>query len=148
MISRLPDGPIALDTALFIYFIEDHPEFAPAVSSLFAAADEGRAELVTSALTQLEVLVVPLRRGDLALAERCEAVLRRGRGLTVVDLDQTQLRSAAHLRATQGIRTPDALQLAAALTTGCGCFLTNDRRIPALPHLPVIQLKELVGRAD
>jgi predicted nucleic acid-binding protein len=145
LIERLPPGPIALDTAVFIYLIEDHLDFAPALSPLFAAAEEGRVELVTSALTLLEVLVVPMRRGDVDLAKRYETVLTRGRGLRLVDLDRTQLRSAAHLRAAQGIRTPDALQLAAALTTGCGCFLTNDRRLPVLPRLPVLQLDEVVA---
>jgi len=101
-----------------------------------------RRRLVTSALTLLEVLVVPYRAGDLTLAERYEALLSRSRGLELVDLDRGQLRSAAALRAAYSIRTPDALQLAAALVARCSSFVTNDRDIPAPPGITVIQLSD------
>jgi len=49
-----------------------------------------------------------------------EAVgLTRSRGVRLVDLSRDQLRTAARLRAQHGgIRTPDALQLAAAISSG------------------------------
>ena len=72
-------------------------------------------------MTLLETLVIPYRTGDLALAERYEALLARSRGLRLVDLDRPLLRAAAQLRATAGLKTPDALQIAAALARGAGC---------------------------
>lgn len=122
--------------------MERHPRFAPVVRPLFEAADRGEVALVTSGVTLLEVLVVPLRAGDEALAGRYEAILTRGRGLTLVELDRPLLRAAARLRATHAVRTPDALQLAAALRHRCGCFLTNDRRLPSFAGLPVVQLSD------
>lgn len=137
-------GPVAVDTALFIHLIEEHPQFLPPVRSLFAKADEGKLEIVTSALTLLEVLVVPMRAHDARLAARYEAILTRSRGGRVVDLSRDQLRVAARLRAQHGtLRTPDALQLAAATSTGCTSFITNDRRMPAPDGLRVLQLSEL-----
>jgi predicted nucleic acid-binding protein len=91
-------------------------------------------------VTLLEVLVVPYRSGDLALAERYDALLTRGAGLRLVDVDRDQLRSAAQLRARHGVRTPDALQLAAALSMRCTAFLTNDRRLPQVGGMRVIGL--------
>ena len=135
-------GPIAVDTAVFIYFIEEHPEYLDIVTPLFEAADRGERALVTSALTLLEVLVAPLRAGDASLAARYEALLTRGRGLRLIDLDRAQLRLAAQLRATYAVRTPDALQLAAALSERCAALVTNDRALPAIPGLPVIQLRD------
>lgn len=140
LIDDVGAGPVALDTAVFIYFIEEDERFLPAIAPLFEAADSGNLELVTSALTLLEVLVVPYRARDIALAERYEAVLARSRGVRMVDLHRDHLRIAAQLRATTGAATPDALQLAAAVATGCSAFLTNDRRLPSLPGLGVIQL--------
>lgn len=140
LIEDLGDGPVALDTAAFIYFIEESPSFLSAIKPVFAAADAGSLNLVTSALTLLEVLVVPLRAGDKVLAARYERILTNSRGLTVVDLSRDLLRHAASLRATTGIKTPDAIQVAAALATGCATFLTNDRRLPAMPDLRIIQL--------
>ncbi len=134
-------GPVAVDTALFIYLIEEHPRFLAPVRALFARADAGEIEIVTSALTLLEVLVVPLRAGDHVLAARYDALLTRSRGVRVVDLSRDQLRTAARLRAHYGtLRTPDALQLAAAISTGCHAFVTNDRRMPAPDGLRVLQL--------
>lgn len=140
-------GPTGVDTALFIYFIEEHPRFLPLIEPLFTAADEGRRELVTSALTLLEVLVVPYRAGNHALAERYESLLTRGRGIRVVELTLDQLRAAAQLRAATGAKTPDALQLVAAMTAGCASFITNDRRVPAIPGTRVLQLTDYAGRA-
>jgi predicted nucleic acid-binding protein len=144
LIESLPRGPVAVDTVILIYFAERNARYVDAVRPLFAAADRGEIALVTSGVTLLEVLVVPYRAGDLALASRYEALLTRSRGLTLVALDRPLLRSAAQLRAVHGVRTPDALQLAAALSRRCGAFLTNDRRLPHLPTLPVLQLRDLV----
>lgn len=117
-----------------------------AVRPLFEAADREEVELVTSAVTLLEVLVAPYRVGDATLARRYEALLTRSRGVTLVDLNRPLLRAAAQLRATYGVRTPDALQLAAGLSRRCGSFLTNDRRLPDLPGLRVLQLRDYVGK--
>ena len=107
---------------------------------LFQEADQGQRELVTSALTLLEVLVVPYRAGNRMLAERYEALLTRSRGVRLVDLSHDQLRAAAQLRAATGVKTPDALQLVAAIGGGCTAFLTNDRRLPSVPGLRVVEL--------
>jgi predicted nucleic acid-binding protein len=135
---------VAIDTAIVIYFAERNARYVDAIRPLFEAADRGEVRLVTSAITLLEVLVIPYRAGDVVLARRYEDFLSGSRGLTLVELGRPILRAAAHLRATHGIRTPDAIQLAAALTERCGSFLTNDRRLPSLAGLPVFQLGELV----
>jgi predicted nucleic acid-binding protein len=144
LMTDLGPGPVALDTAIFIYYIEEDPRFVPLIDPLFREADQGARELVTSALTLLEVLVVPYRAGNHLLADRYAALLTRSRGIRLVDLSRDQLRAAALLRATTGIKTPDALQLAAAIGAQCQTFLTNDRRLPTLPGLQVKQLSAYV----
>jgi predicted nucleic acid-binding protein len=143
------DGTVVgIDTAIFvsfIYFIEEHPRFLPVLDPLFEAADAGRRMLATSVLTLLEVLVVPYRAGNQVLADRYEALLTRSRGIRVIDLGREQLRAAAKLRAVTGIKTPDALQVVAALTAGCSTFLTTDRRLPRIPGLRVLQLESYVA---
>ena len=140
LISNLGAGNIGVDTVIFIYFIEDHPKFLPAILPLFQEADQGKRELITSALTLFEVLVVPYRTGNRALAERYEALLTRSRGVRIVDISHDQLRAAAQLRAATGVKTPDALQLVAAIGDGCTTFLTNDRRLPPVPGLRLADL--------
>jgi len=131
---------VGVDTVSFIYFIEEHPKFLSMILPLFREADEGKRSLVASALTLMEVLVVPYRAGNRALAQRYEALLTRGRGIRLIDLSHDQLRAAAQLRGATGVKTPDALQLVAAISAGCSTFLTNDRRLPAIPGLRIIEL--------
>ncbi len=138
-------GPVGVDTAAFIYLIEESPIFLPVIVPLFLAADRGEIALVTSAVTLLEVLVVPYRANDTVLADRYETLLTRSRGVALVDISRQHLRHAAELRARFGIRTPDALQLAAALDAGCSVFVTNDRRLPDLPMMRVLQLASYGG---
>lgn len=139
----LGDGPIAVDTALFIYFIEESRDYVDLVLPIFSAASNGQRQIVTSAVALLEVMIVPYRSGNLHLAEKYEAILTRSRGVELVKISEAQLRAGAQLRALFGIRTPDALQLAAGLSRGCTAFVTNDRRLPSIPGLPIVQLSEL-----
>jgi len=133
-------GSIAVDTAVFIYFIEEHPRYLPLIAPLFEEADAGKRTLVTSAITLLEVLVVPYRAGDARLAERYESLLTQSRGVRLAEVSRDQLRAAAQLRAATGVKTPDALQIVSALSAGCRALVTNDRDLPAVPGLPIVQL--------
>ena len=51
--------------------------------------------------------------------------------------------TAARLRAQYGtLRTPDALQLTAAIGTRCTSFITDDRRMTTPDGVRVLQLPE------
>ena len=145
LIDDVGAGHTALDTAAFIYFIEEHPKFLPVIAPLFHEADAGRRQLVTSSLTLLEVLVVPYRAGNRVLAERYEALLTRGRGVRLVEMSHDQLRAAAQLRAATGAKAPDALQMVAAISAGCKTFITNDRRLPSVPGLRLVELSSYLN---
>lgn len=142
LIADIGSGRTGVDTSIFIYFMEEDPRFLPLIEPLFGEADAGARELVTSALTLLEVLVVPYRAGNHLLADRYEQLLTRSRGIRVIDLSRDQLRDAAQLRAAAGVKTPDALQLVAAIGSRCSAFVTNDRRIPKIPGVRVLQLAD------
>jgi predicted nucleic acid-binding protein len=44
--------------------------------------------------------------------------------------------------ANLGIKTPDALQIAAAQLAECSAFITNDRRLPHIDGLYIFQLSD------
>jgi predicted nucleic acid-binding protein len=146
LIADIGSGHLAVDTAIFIYFMEEEPRYLPLIAPFFEEADRGKRQLVTSAVTLLEVLVVPYRAGDVRLAERYEALLTNSRGVRLVDASRDQLRAAAQLRGATGMKTPDALQIAAALSPGCKALLTNDRALPVVPGLRIVQLSSYVER--
>ena len=145
LLSDLVEGSLGLDTSIFIYFVEEHPTYLPLVEPIFEAIDGGEVKGVTSALTLLETIVVPLRSGNESLARRYESLLTRSRGLKLVHLDLALLKAAAHLRAVSRIKTPDAIQLAAAFTEGCSTFLANDHRYPQFPGIRILQLDDYLA---
>ena len=142
LMEDIGSGPVGIDTVIFIYFIEEHFQFLPLVEPVFAAIDSGVIQGVTSGLTLLETLVAPYRAGNSPLAERYEALLTRSRGIRLVDLHRPILRAAAQLRAVARIKTPDALQIAAAINANCKAFLTNDRDLPPIAGLRILQLRD------
>lgn len=140
LVEDIGPGPVALDTVGFIYFIEEEPRFLPVLLPLFTEADRGQRTIVTSALTLHEVLVVPFRAGQRQLADRYEQLLTMSRGVRLIDITRAHLRAAAQLRASSGMKTPDALHLVSAIGSQCRYFITNDRRLPSIRGLNVIQL--------
>jgi predicted nucleic acid-binding protein len=144
LMADIGRGPVGADTSIFIYFIEENPGFLPVLHALFREVDEGRKVLVTSALTLLEVLVVPYRSGDYLLANRYETLLTQSRGVRVAEISRDHLHAAAQLRAATGVKTADAIQLVTALAAGCAAFLTNDRHLPKIPGLRILQLASYV----
>jgi hypothetical protein len=50
LMDAIGEGPVAIDTVVFIYFIEQNPRFDPLLQSLFARIDSGRLTAVTSAI--------------------------------------------------------------------------------------------------
>lgn len=61
LIADIGRGPVALDTVVFIYFIEEHPRFLPVVAPVFSAVASARLPAITSGVTLLETLVIPYR---------------------------------------------------------------------------------------
>lgn len=137
-ISRL-----GIDAAPVIYFIEVHPRYDPLVSAVFQRVSDGVLTGVTSVITLTEVLVHPLARGNLALARQYRTLLRRSRQIRMIPVDPAVAEHAAELRARYRLRTPDAIQVATALTAGCEAFLTNDRDLRRVTELRTLLLDDL-----
>lgn len=140
LMDDLGSGPVGIDTAIFIYYIEEHPKYFAPVRTLFTAIDKHRCRGVTSALTLLETLVVPYRAGDMAVAERYELLFSRSRGIELIDLDRALLRAAARIRAVYRLKTPDSIQLAAAFSKACTTFLTHDRPLSKVRGIKILQI--------
>ena len=98
---------------------------------------------VTSTLTLTEVLVYPLRSGNVELAGQYRDILLDQENLITVPISVEIAEVAAQLRARQNLRTPDAIQIATAMGEGAMFFLTNDARLAAVPDLKVLVLDAL-----
>jgi predicted nucleic acid-binding protein len=135
---------IGFDTPVFIYHIEQASRWAaPAGAALRAMAD-GQFAGMTSVLTLLEIAVKPLRLGRPEVADVYEALLGDIANLAILNLDARAARIGADLRATYGLRTPDALQIAACLAHGAEALVTNDQRLRRVKEIDVVVLDDFV----
>jgi len=132
----LKDGArISVDSAPLIYFLEDHRTLAARFAPLFEAEATGKIEIVVSAIAVAEVLAGPLKAGNEALAGRYRRALAAWQ-MVPVDVELAIL--AARLRAAHGLRLPDAIHAATAISAGCVALVTHDRDFSRLKGLRVI----------
>ncbi|WP_445633058.1 Twitching motility protein PilT [Nostoc sp. DSM 114161] len=145
-IEQLQGQIVGLDTAPLIYFIEENPTYLEITDNFFEAMFRGEFRIVTSVVTLLEVLVYPLRRGDIALAEQYREILFDDEeSLRTLQIYPDIAEVAAQLRAVYNLHSLDAIQMATAVHGGASFFLTNDSRLPSLPGLTVLVLDRLVS---
>ena len=142
-ISQLQGQVVGLDTAPLIYFMEQNPNYIEMMRLFFRSFNRGDFRIVTSTVTLVEVLVHPLRQKNTALAQEYREILMNQESLTVVELTPDIAETAAQLRATYNLRSPDSIQMATAIREGASFFLTNDARLPSLPGLTVLVLEHL-----
>jgi predicted nucleic acid-binding protein len=81
---------------------------------LWQCVSEDGGELITSAFSRLECLVLTLRSKDQALLADYDRFFG-SESLTIVDVTTSVLTRAASLRAEYRFKTPDAIHLASAI---------------------------------
>ena len=136
-------GKLGLDTAPLIYLVERHVTFGPVIRSIIEQAENGGLELITSVITLTEVLTLPIEQKAEAIASAYRSILLHSPYLRLRPIDVETAERAARLRALYRLRTPDALQIAAACEAGCEAFLTNDQALHRVRDINVLVLADL-----
>jgi len=131
---------LLVDTPIFSYHLADHPRYAPLTGVILEAIESGRVAGLTSAVTVAEILTLPAQAGDVEAMQDYELFLTNFPNLRLVSLDVPLARETALVRAATGLRTPDAVQIAAARLYGADAIITNDHRWAALVSTPVVIL--------
>ena len=142
-LKSLKGQKIAIDTMIFIYAFEEHPSYASFLRTFFSALEKGEMEAVTSTVTITECLAQPYRKKNFTLAAQYMVLFRNFPHPSVVPVTDDIAERAAFLRAHQNLRTPDALQLATALLSGSGFFLTNDEALISFKDIPILILDRI-----
>lgn len=126
-----------LDACALIYRFEGAAEFRTAAVELIAQLTVAQpvVELTVSRLSVLECRVKPLREGDGALLKRYDDFFA---AVTIVELRPVVVELATDLRVRYGLKTPDALQAACALSLpGETLFVTGDQAFSKVSGLDV-----------
>jgi uncharacterized protein len=127
---------IYLDSAILIYYFDGIGPFqaraAIRLTTLLAAGDQ----VAVSDLTRLECRVKPLQLGDTLRLSKFDGFFSLP-DVGIVPITTAVYDRATVIRATHGIKTLDAIHLAAAVEGGCAVFLTNDTRLRGFYDLTV-----------
>lgn len=130
---------VYLDTNVFIYLVEatEYANLRDVVEVLFAAADTGEIEVVTSALTLGELLPAPLRVGADDLVRAYRELFTEPSQLEITPVILPIIDAAAVIQSQTKTKLPDALHVASAIASGCTVFATNDKGIRLPDGLPL-----------
>lgn len=109
---------------------------------LAQAVAEG-ATLVTSVVSYMEFCVKPEQVGRPDIIQDFNELLR-DLSIEVEEVSRVVAAEAAKLRATHSfLKGMDALQIAAAVCSGCDGFLTNDSKLKNVVKIPIWLITEL-----
>ena len=89
-------------------------------------------------------MIHPIRQGKRLLAESYRNILLYSDGLTTYEITHELAEYAAGLRADYKIRTPDAIQISAAILYGEGVFITNDNTLKRIKNIDVLCLDDYI----
>ena len=119
------------DSMLFVYWIEDHPEYAGRVQQIYETMQERGDTLSTSVFTLGEVLVGPYQRKAHDLVRSITEYFT-GPDVDLLPMSKEAAVEFARIRSTQRVSPADAIHLATAANSGVDLFLTNDHRLHRL----------------
>ena len=116
------------DTMLFVYWMEDNPQYAARVNAIRSRMRERNDELITGALTVGEVLAGVYRKASVERARETRAILESAVAMIVPFSAETADRYG-QIRGSMNVPPADAIHLASAAQAGTDLFLTNDKRL-------------------
>ena len=132
-----------IDTNPFIYFLEEADGYYEIVTKFFENAYMENRQLVTSTITTEEYCVFPYRKNDFQAIQQYEDFLE-DMSIVVQDITSSIAKTAARIRAEyKHFKSMDALQLAAAVVSGCDLFITNDKQLKQYKEIKCITMDDL-----
>lgn len=127
-------GLALLDTSVVIGALNRDDALHQAASQAIRV-ERDRHALAISALSHAEILVGPLRAGGRAM----EVVERFAAQVRIVELSPAIARLAAELRATRGLKLPDAVIVATGLRLEADVIVTADARWKGIERVMVVE---------
>jgi predicted nucleic acid-binding protein len=119
-----------MDSCIAIYSVQGEPGHRTVIKAAIASL---AVDVYVSGWVRMESIVWPLRERNKTLLQAYHRFLN---DFPCIGFKSTIFDHAAEMRADYGLRTADSLHIAAALSTGCDEFWTNDQKIAA-KDLPI-----------
>jgi uncharacterized protein len=136
MLKKISKGKLyALDTMVFIYFLERHPSHYTTAKTLFQRIEKGEIRAVISSLIFAELLVPIYRNKDIKQAETIFRLLSNFPNMHIVSVTPQISVRAAQIRSIHGMRTPDAIHAATALEASADAIITRDKEFQKIQEM-------------
>lgn len=114
------------DANVFIYRVEDDPQWRGVLDELWKMLEGGWLKAVTSELSLAESLVWPIKAKNRSAQSEFARLISAQSPVLVLPIGREVLLEAARLRALHAIEMPDAIHAATAKIARCTHFLTAD----------------------
>ena len=124
--------------------MERNPKYFPLADAVFEWIERPDSSAVTSTVALTEILVQPYRIANSPQAEDFYSLLTTIPNLEWVPPSLQIANSAASLRATYRLETPDALIASTATFSNATALVTNDAIFKRVPNLDVLVLDEFL----
>ena len=117
------------DTMLFIYWLEENPQFGKRVDAIWSRMQERNDQLITGALALGEVFAGAYKRGaNKERIQEVKAALERSIS-AVIPFTAETADVYGRIKGSLKIPSADAIHLACAATAGTDLFLTSDKNL-------------------
>lgn len=143
-LSLPASGSVYVDTNIVIYSVEKIDPYWTQLQPLWQAAQQGQFTVLSSELVLLETLVKPLKEADTVLEKTFRELLLASKDVQLIPISLSILEQAAYLRATTGLKSPDAIHAATALSVGSPVFITNEKVFKRVSGLTIVVLNEII----
>lgn len=127
---------VYFDSVIVIYLIDHVGSFNVRALARLKTLEAAGDQVAVSDLTRMECRVKPIRDGDALKLSDFDAFFSRP-DVQKLPLSTAVYDRATEIRATHNYKLTDSVQLAAAVESRCGRFLTNDTRLSGFPDIPV-----------
>ena len=134
---------VYVDNSPFIYYLENNALYMDKMKHFFEICLDKNIQIVTSVITVEEYLVFPYASGKVEFIENFKRFIEY-MNINVINIDSRIAEQAAKIRSRyKYFKAMDALQIAAAIASGCDMFFTNDKQLRQEKELPCMTIDNL-----
>lgn len=143
--QALQGKKVYLDANIFIYTLEFVSPWANELNDVFIGLRSKEFSAVTSSLSLSECLVLPFKENRQDLVQVYRQTFLPRPYLDVASIDNAILILSANIRAQSGLKLPDAIHTATALTHQCTAMLTNDAGFKRVLSIDLFLLSDWIA---
>lgn len=147
ILNRLKDlkgkQGVVIDTMIFIYLFEDHPDYADICEQIIRWTCEGFFTGIITPITIAEILVKPLKQKRFLVADHYRSAFRSFPNISLSEINADIAFMAGSMKAKYAMLLPDMFQAAMALYFPAHALITNSRAMEKVKEIDIFLLDEI-----